>query len=259
MLIDSHCHLVHKNYEISLEQILSEAKEDEVEKFITIGTSIKENLIAIKTSESAKDVYCSVGIYPHEDKTLKIDELRSSLKENIIKSNKIVAIGECGVDVSNWENGRTLDKQLELFEMQLELAKENNLPIIIHNRNGDEEVYRLLKKYSDLGVSGVMHCFASDWDYAQRILHLGFYISFTNMITYPKKEQLLEVVKNVPMDRFLLETDAPYLPPQSLRGEINYPKYVRIVAEKVAQVKQKPLDEVSSCSYENTCKLFKLC
>lgn len=258
MLIDSHCHLVHKNYEIPLEQILSEANENEVGKFITIGTSVKENLIAIETAGRWEDVYCSIGVYPHEDRALEIDYLRNSLRESFEKSQKIVAIGECGVDVSNWENGRSLDEQLVLFEMQLELAKEKGLPVIVHNRNGDEDVYKLLKKYSELGVSGVMHCFTSDWNYAQRILDLGFYISFTNMITYPKKELLLEVVKNVPMDRFLLETDAPYLPPQSLRGKINYPKYVRIVAEKVAQVKQKTLDEVSSCSYENTCKLFKL-
>jgi TatD DNase family protein len=258
MFIDSHCHLVHKNYEISLEQILSEAVENGIDKFITIGTSVRENIIAIKTAESVKDVYCSVGIYPHEDRGIEIDGLRDSLMENFGKSKKIVAIGECGIDISNWEGGRSLDEQLGLFEMQLELAKDLDLPIIIHNRNGDEEVYKLLKKYSDLNVSGVMHCFTSDWNYAQKILDLGFYISFTNMITYPKKNTLLEVVKNVPTNRFLLETDAPYLPPQSLRGKINYPKYVRIVAEKVAQVKQKTLVEVGRCSYENTCKLFKI-
>jgi TatD DNase family protein len=258
MLIDSHCHLVHKNYGIPLEQILSEARESGVDKFITIGTSIKENLIAIETAESIKDVYCSVGIYPHEDVGVELDKLKDSLEGSLKKSKKIVAIGECGVDVSGSEKERPLDKQLELFEMQLEVAKENNLPIIVHNRNGNEEVYKLLKKYSDLGVSGVMHCFTSDWVYAQKILDLGFYISFTNIITYPKKDELLEVVQNVPMDKFLVETDAPYLPPQSLRGKINYPKYVRIVAEKVAQVKQKTLDEVSSNSYQNTCKLFKI-
>ena len=258
MLIDSHCHLIHKNYEIPLEQVLSEAKENGVDKFITIGTSIKENLIAIKTAETVKDVYCSIGIYPHEDKGMDLDKLRDSLRENFKTSKKVIAIGECGVDVSGWEGGRSLKEQLEIFEMQLELAKESGLPIIVHNRNGKEEVYAILKKYSELGVLGVMHCFTYDWEYAQKILGLGFYISFTNIITYPKKEQLLEVVKKVPMDKFLLETDAPYLPPQSHRGEINYPKYVKIVAEKVAQVKQKTLDEISDRSYQNTCKLFKL-
>lgn len=258
MLIDSHCHLVHKKYGISLEQIISEAKENGVEKFITIGTSIKENSTAIKTAESFEDIYCSIGIHPQDDRDKDINALQVSLTEDLKKSKKIIAIGECGADISNWENARGLNDQLKLFEMQLELAKENNLPVVIHNRDGNEEVYTLLKKYSNLGLCGVMHCFTSNWNYAQRILDLGFYISFTNMITYPKKDLLLEVVKNIPMDKFLIETDAPYLPPQSHRGEINYPKYVRIVAEKVAQVKQKSFEEVSDCSYQNTCKLFKL-
>lgn len=258
MLIDSHCHLIHKNYDIPLEQILSEAKENEIDKFITIGTSIKENLIVIQVAEKIKDVYCSIGIYPHEDISVETDKLRDSLREDLIKSEKIVAIGECGIDILNWKNGREVDKQMELFEMQIEFAKENSLPIIVHNRNGDKQVLELLEKYSDFDLRGVVHCFDSNWEFAKKVLDLGFYVSFSNLITYPKKDTLLEVVKNVPMDRFLVETDAPYLPPQILKGKINYPKYVRIVAEKVAQVKQKTFEEVSEISYENTCKLFNI-
>ncbi|MFH1899342.1 MAG: TatD family hydrolase [Patescibacteria group bacterium] len=258
MLIDSHCHLVHEKYKESIEEIIKDAKKFGVEKFITVGTSIEENKKAIEASGKSEKIFCSVGIYPHENIEISLSDLKKSLEENLKNSKKIVAIGETGIEMPLWENGRTLDKQVELLEMHLNLALENKLPVIIHNRNGNEEVYALLKKYSEKGLSGVMHCFTSDWDYAQMILDLGFCISFTNIITYPKKEQLLEVVKNIPMDKFLLETDAPYLPPQSLRGEINYPKYVKIVAEKVAQVKQKTLDEVSECSYQNTCKLFKI-
>ena len=258
MLIDSHCHLIHKNYEIPLEQILSEAKEEGVDKFITVGTSIKENLIAMQTAEKIGNVYCSIGVYPHEDKEIEMKELENSLRENLKKSEKIVAIGECGIDISNWENGRSIDDQIALFEMQIEFAKENSLPLIIHNRNGDDKVLELLEKHYDFGLRGVVHCFNSNWEFAKKVLDLGFFISFTNLVTYPKKEYLLEVVENVPMDRFLVETDSPYLPPQSLRGEKSYPKYVRIVAEKVAQVKQKTFKEVSRSSYENTCRLFNI-
>ncbi|MBU0535178.1 TatD family hydrolase [Patescibacteria group bacterium] len=258
MLIDSHCHLVHEKYKESIEEIIKDAKKFGVEKFIIVGTSIEENKKAIEASGKSEKIFCSVGIYPHENIEISLSDLKKSLEENLKSSKRVVAIGETGIEMPLWENGRTLDKQVELLEMHLNLALENKLPVIIHNRNGNEEVYALLKKYSEKGLSGVMHCFTSDWDYAQMILDLGFCISFTNIITYPKKEQLLEVVKNIPMDKFLLETDAPYLPPQSLRGEINYPKYVKIVAEKVAQVKQKTLDEVSECSYQNTCKLFKI-
>lgn len=258
MLIDSHCHLVHEKYKESIEEIIKDAKKFGVEKFITVGTSVEENNKAIEVSEKSEKIFCSVGIYPHENVEVTLSDLKNFLEEDLKNSKKIVAIGETGIEMPLWENGRTLDKQIELCEMHLDLAFKNKLPVIVHNRNGNEEIYALLKIYSEKGLTGVMHCFTSDWNYAQRILDLGFYISFTNIITYPKKEQLLEVVRNVPMDKFLLETDAPYLPPQSLRGEINYPKYVRIVAEKVAQVKQKTLDEISNFSYQNTCKLFKI-
>lgn len=258
MLIDSHCHLAHKNYKITLNEILEEASAVSVEKFITIGISIKENLLAIQTAEFSPKVFCSVGIYPHEDKGTSLKDLETSLKENLNKSEKIVAVGECGVDISNWENGRSVDKQLEVFEMQIELAKEFHLPIIVHNRNGDEHVLKLLEKHACSELRGVIHCFDSNWEFAQKVLDLGFYISFSNLVTYPKKEALLEVVQKVPMDRFLVETDAPYLPPQSLRGELNYPKYVKIVAEKVAQVKQKTFEEVCDWAYKNTCSLFEI-
>lgn len=258
MLIDSHCHLVHEKYKESIEEIIEDAKKFGVEKFITVGVSMEENKKAIEASEKSEKIFCSVGVYPHENVNTLLPYLKESLEENLKNSKRIVAIGETGIEIPVWENGRTLDRQVELFEMHLNLALKNKLPVIIHNRNGNEEVYTLLKKYLEKGLTGVVHCFTSDWDYAQKILNLGFYISFTNIITYPKKDELLEVVRNVPMDKFLLETDAPYLPPQSLRGEINYPKYVRIVAEKVAQVKQKTLDEVSDSSYQNTCKLFKI-
>ncbi len=197
MLIDSHCHLIHKNYDIPLDQILSEAKENEVDKFITIGTSIKENLLAIQTADRIRDVYCSIGIYPHEERGVDIDKLQNSLRENLKKSEKIVAIGECGIDITNWEKQRTVEDQIELFEMQIELAKEYSLPLIVHNRNGDEQVLELLEKHAGFDLRGVIHCFDSTWEFAKRVLGLGFFISFSNLISYPKKDSVLEVVKNI--------------------------------------------------------------
>lgn len=235
-----------------------EAKDFGVEKFINIGTSIKESKLALETANKYPNIFCSIGIYPHEDKNYSIPELKDSLEENLGLSKKIVAVGECGIDISNWQGGRSVEDQLEIFEMQIEFAKENRLPLIVHNRKGDEHVLDILRKHVNPDLKGVIHCFDSDWNFAKKILDLGFFISFSNLITYPKKDTLLEVVENVPDDKFLVETDAPYLPPQSLRGEINYPKYVKIVAEKVAQVKQKTFDEVSELSYRNTCSLFNL-
>jgi TatD DNase family protein len=169
-----------------------------------------------------------------------------------------VAVGECGIDISNRDGARVLEDQLRLFEKQIIFAKSKKLPVIVHNRRGDNYVLEVLKNNYDAALRGVIHCFDSNWDFAKKVLDLGFYISFTNMVTYKNKDDLLEVVEKVPEGRFLVETDAPYLPPQQFRGKINYPKYVKIVAEKVAQVKQKTFEEISALSYENTCTLFNL-
>ncbi len=259
MLIDSHCHLTHEFYENNLEELIKDSIELGISNFITIGTSVLENQKVIQVSENYENVFCTVGIYPHENQELTFDILKKSLEENINSSKKIVGIGECGIDITNRDSQRKLEDQKSLFEMQLSLAVKYGIPVTVHNRNGDEIILNILKKYSSNNLRGVIHCFDSNWSFAKNVLDLGFYISFSNMVTYPKKDALLEVVKNVPKDRFLIETDSPYLPPQSMRGEINYPKYVKIVAEKVAQIKQKTFNEVSELSYKNTCSLFKIC
>ena len=259
MLIDSHCHLPHKLYEKDIETIIKEAKEWGVEKIINIGTSVRENEKVIEVSKNYENVLCSVGIHPQEDRKLDLKSLEKSLKEVLEKSGRIVAIGECGIDISNWENQRPVEDQEKLFDIQVKLAKKTRLPLIIHNRNGDDIVLKVLNNNIGSDLRGVVHCFNSNWEFAEKMLDLGFYLSFTNLISYPKKDDLIEVVRNVPNDRFLIETDAPYLPPQSMRGQINYPKYVKIVAEKVAQVKQITFDKVSELSYRNTCSLFKIC
>ena len=259
MLIDSHCHLTHEYYEDKLNDVIKDSLESGISNFITIGTSVSENKKVINISESYKNVFCTVGIYPHENQDLSLINLQDSLEDNLNLSNKIVGIGECGIDITNRDGNRNLEDQVSLFEMQLNTAIKHNIPVTVHNRNGDGTILDILKKYSPKNIRGVIHCFDSDWVFAKKVLDLGFYISFTNMVTYPKKDALLEVVRNVPEDRFLIETDAPYLPPQSMRGEINYPKYVKIVAEKVAQIKQKTFEEVSELSCKNTCSLFKIC
>ena len=259
MLIDSHCHLTHEYYKDSLDKIVSEAVGFGVEKFITIGTSLEENKKVVELANTKDQVYGLIGIYPHENQDVSLSELKNYLEENLNLSKKIVGIGECGIDITNRDGARSLSDQEEIFEMQVSLAKKYNLPVTVHNRNGDESVLNILKKHSGPGLRGVIHCFDSNWDFAKKILDLGFYISFTNMITYPKKDTVLEVVRNVPDSMYLVETDAPYLPPQSMRGEINYPKYVKIVAEKVAQIKQKTFEETCELSYKNTCSLFNLC
>ncbi len=258
MLIDSHCHLPDKKYGKSTEEVIKEAFAEDVVKLISIGTSVKYSKVACETAKQFENVFATVAIYPHEHRHEPFEGLINSLQELVDTYKKVVAVGECGVDISNWENARPLNDQLQLFELQIELATKNKLPVCVHNRNGDEHVLNLLQKYKNNNLRGVIHCFDSNWEFAKKVLDLGFYISFSGMVTYPSKHVLHEVVEKVPLERFLVETDAPYLPPQEYRGGVNYPKYVKIVATKVAQIKQKSFEEICDCSYKNTCDLFNI-
>ncbi|MBU1132708.1 TatD family hydrolase [Patescibacteria group bacterium] len=257
MLIDSHCHIPHKNYNMTPEEVVLDAKKADVTKLISIGTSIEETDLVVRVASQFPNIYPTVGVCPHENKDVPLADLEKDFRKVLSKYKEdVVGIGECGIDISNWENGRKVEEQVELFEMQINIAKESSLPLIVHNRNGDDQVLKLLEKHSGMELRGVVHCFDSDWDFAQKVLNLGFYISFSGLITYLNKKDLLEVVRKVPMNRFLVETDAPYLSPQEHRGQVNYPKYVRIIAEKVASVKEISISEIEENTYRNTCTLF---
>lgn len=256
MLIDSHCHIPSNRYELDVEEILSEAEQNGVEKLIAVGTSIKENKLTLTVSQKHKQIYPAIAIYPHENLDKNITEIQKYLEKTLEENKNIIAIGETGIDITNWKKGRNLKDQIKLFDLHVQLALENKLPVIIHNRNGDDAVIKILKKYTKKGLRGVAHCFTQNWDFAQKVLDYGFYISFSAMITYPKNQNLRDVVKKVPLENLLVETDAPYLTPQQHRGEINYPKYVKIVAQKVAEIKNLPLEVVEKQTYNNTAKLF---
>lgn len=262
--IDSHCHLPNLRQKDELERILSEAREWGVNRFINIGTSIKANAEAIEVAEVYESVYATVAIYPHEHRGENIAELTNQLEVQAKSSKKVVAIGECGVDVTEWKNGRQLEEQVGLFELQVILAQKLNLPIIIHNRNGDDIVLDILSKYQ--GIRGVVHCFDSTWEVAKKFLDLEFCPSFSGLVTYESRKALLEVVKNVPADKYLIETDSPYLLPEPAKTEArelrakrsNEPKYVRMVGQKVAEVRGISLEEVAPQTHANICGLFGL-
>ncbi len=262
MLIDSHCHIPDNRYEKDLDLVVKEAVEEGVTHLVAISTSIEENEETLRTIQKYNNIFASIGVYPHENIKMPLENIYKNLQEQYKKyKNRIVAVGECGIDItenSDYEK-RSVEEQVELFKLQLGFAAENELPVIIHNRNGDELILKILEKYKTEKLFGVVHCYTSDWQTAKKFIELGFYISFTAIITYPSaSKDLYEVVQNVPADRYLVETDAPYLPPQGRRGEVNYPKYVKITAEKVAEIRKTSFREVSDETFRNTCRLFKL-
>ncbi len=257
-LFDTHCHLIHKNYKKSLEEVIKSAEEAGVDLFLHIGTSLKENEQAIELAEKHNNIFCSIGIYPHDDKDVSLKDLEIGLRKQLSQSNKIKAIGETGIDVSSWQGGRSIDEQAALFEMQIKLAVEFGLPLIIHNRNGDEQVLTVVEKYAKQGLTGVCHCFVQDWDYAQKMLDFGFYLTFGGIITYDSGKDILETVKKCPKDRILVETDSPWLAPGDLRRSVNEPKNIVMVAQKIADTRQISYDEVCKLTYENGKTIFEI-
>ncbi len=263
-LIDSHLHLPTGASDGNIDKIVNEAALEGVTKLITIGTSLEDSEESLKISSKFPGVYATVAIYPHEHINLTVPEISEKF-ETIIKKGfdrtlgyKLIVIGECGIDITEQEKQRPLDEQVELFEMQVVLAIKNKLPLVIHNRNGDAQIISILKQYKTADLTGVVHCFSSTWETAKEFLDLGFYISFSGMITYPVRKELREVLRKVPQSKILVETDSPYLAPQGHRGEINHPKYVKIVALKVAEVRDELFDDVCRYTYSNTRALFNL-
>ncbi len=255
--IDSHCHLPFLESGDELTRALRNAKEAGVVHMINVGSSLKDNNKVLSVARKYPQVSSTAGIYPHEDTDKDLQELKTSLNSFIDENiGDIVAVGECGIDVTERKGGRSVEAQVPLFEMQASLAKKRDLPLVVHNRNGDDLIIKILTEIKP--KKGVVHCFSSDWDFAVKVLDLGFYISFSGFITYESRKNLLETVRKIPKDKYLVETDSPYLPPTGYRGQKNEPKYVRIVAEKIAEVKGISLSAVSVQSTKNAEALFGL-
>lgn len=256
MFIDSHAHLTDPQFSKDLEEVLSDATANGVEKIICVATNLKDSGKAIDLAKKYEDVYASVGIYP--DENFPKGDFRPKLVK-LAKNKKVVAIGECGLDYAR-EGGKNDSKtQKELLRMQIGTAIQLDLPLIIHNRNADKDILEELSRYSSTGkLKGVFHCFTSpDKDFAKKVLDLNFYISFSAIITYPSASSLIEVIKYIPEDKILIETDSPFLSPQNLRGRRNTPSCVKIMAERLADILDMTLENVAKLTSNNTKELFK--
>ncbi len=251
MLIDSHCHLYLGSSAKDLSNIIDHAKDNGVGKYVCPGIDIATSKKSIEIAANHDEVFAAVGIHPHDAKDAP-DKYIETL-ENLAKEENVVAIGEIGLDF--YRNISDPKIQFDVFRRQIELAQRLDLPIIIHNREADEEIINTLKDFQP--VNGVAHCFSSDLETANVLMELGLYISFAGNLTY-KKSGLPEVVKNIPLDRILVETDSPYLSPIPYRGKENEPSRVSVVAEKIAEIKDVSFEEVAIATRKNTETLFNL-
>lgn len=260
MLIDSHAHIDLPTFDRDREQVLARARQGGVRAVINIGLDAKSSRASLEMAKQYDGVFTTVGFHPHEASKMGDDDLKA-LGE-LAQDAKVVAVGEIGLDF--YRNLSSRKSQVEAFRKQLDLAVELGLPVVVHCRQAHQEVFDILSDWVRSTLSagrlrrGVIHCFNADIELALRYIEIGFYISLAGSVTYPSAGELLEVAREIPLDRLLLETDAPFLAPQAYRGKRNEPSYVALIAEKVAQVRQVPREVVAGAAAKNTISLFRL-
>ena len=254
MIIDTHTHLDAHAFDEDREAIIRRAREAGVDRMINIGFNRETIPTTMELAETHDFIYAAVGWHPVDSIHMKPEDLEWIA--SLCKHEKVVAIGEIGLDY-HWDTSPK-DVQQRVFREQINLAREVGKPIIIHNRDAHEDIVKILKEERAEEVGGVMHCFSGSWETARQCLDLGFYISLGGPVTFKNARVPKEVLKHVPLDRLLIETDCPYLAPHPNRGKRNEPSYVRYVAEAAAEMKGKTLEEISRITTENAEKCFRL-
>lgn len=254
MLIDTHCHLDFEWFDEDREAMIARALEAGVKRMIVPAIDLAGCTAVLRLAEQYDEVYAAVGIHPNSTADWQdswIGELRP-----FAQHEKVVAIGEIGLDYYRDHSPRPVQQQA--LRAQLELAAELDLPVILHNRESNEDIIRLLQESPLVGRDnpGVLHSFAADWPTAEAALAMGFYLGFTGPVTYKKADELRRIVAQVPLDRILVETDAPFLAPQQYRGKRNEPAYVRFVAERIAALHGLETAEFAQISTANAQRLF---
>lgn len=253
LLVDSHCHLDFPELSTDAAGVVARARNAGVGHMLTIGTKITQFPGVLAIAERFDNVSCSVGIHPHEaavEPETNVERLTS-----LAQHPKVVAFGETGLDYY-YEHSPRLEQERS-FRTHITAARENGLPVIVHTRDADAETASILTDEMKKGAfTGVIHCFSSGRDLAEQCLALGFYISLSGIVTFKKAEALREVVKIVPMDRILVETDSPYLAPVPFRGKTNEPAYVAHTAAAVAEIKGISRDDLARRTTENFFRLF---
>ncbi len=251
MIVDSHCHLNFLEFKEDLDNVIENARANGIGHMLTVNTRLSESLEVQSIAEKYANVFCSVGVHPHDSKDYNNANLIEQLT-NHANHPKVVALGETGLDF--FYNNSDRDNQISCFKIHLEAGLNLDLPVIIHTRNADKDTINCLNEYPN--TKGVFHCFSGSSEFAKQGLDHGLYISFSGIITFKKADELREVVKYVPLENMLVETDSPFLAPLPHRGKRNEPAFTRYVAELVAQIKGISLEEVAEVTTQNFFKLF---
>ncbi len=253
MLVDTHAHLQWASFDRDLEEVLDRARKAGIRYIVNIGFDLEGSRKAVELAEEYEGLYATVGIHPHNAN--KFTERVSSELSELSENPKVVAIGEIGLDYYRDLSPRQVQK--EVFEAQLSLAEELNLPVVIHNRDAHADTLKKLSRFRGR-IAGVMHCFSGSKEMAQGCIKLNFYLSFAGPITFPNSRRLQGIVKWLDLNKMLLETDSPWLAPQEVRGKRNEPAFLPFIARKIAKLKGISTDELGEATTVNAKELFQI-
>ena len=248
MICDSHCHLQDRRFKGETRKIVLDAREYGVEKILVPGWDLSSSKEALAISEKLDNVFAACGVHPHEARFYNKNVEKELIK--LIGNKKLVGVGEIGLDYYRDLSPRNVQK--DVFKRQMQIAEENNFPVIIHTRDSIEDTIEIT---SDFKCRGVFHAFDYTINFAMKVIEMGFFLGIGGVVTYPNSK-IFSCIKDIPLDCILVETDAPYLTPAPHRGRRNEPAYTRYVVKKIAELQGKNFTEVANKTYNNTKKLF---
>jgi len=253
-LIDTHCHLDMKHYENDMDDVIARANQQGISMMITIGIDVNTSKKALTIAKSHDNIYASVGIHPHDAASCTKEAISSLAR--LADDTKVVAIGETGLDF--YKDYADHSIQEESFKMHIRLAKDCGLPLIIHDRDAHDDTIRVLEHEGVPEMGGVFHCFSGDRLFAEKVLKMGFYISIPGTITFKNANNIRKIVKYIPNERILVETDAPFLTPVPHRGKRNEPAYAAYTLIKLAELKSMEIETLAAITSQNAINLFKI-
>jgi len=253
MLIDSHAHLDMDEFDADRDQVIKRARTGGIARIITIGIDLNSSMKAIEIAKKYDFIYATVGYHPHNAKEAGVRDLEKLAA--LASEGEVVAWGEIGLDF--FRRHSPPERQVKAFELQLDMAYELGLPVIIHDRDAHEELLRILKSRKRQ-YQGVIHCFSGDYDLAMALIEMGFHISFPGTVTYKNAVDIQSAASRIPLERLLVETDCPYLTPVPFRGKRNEPLYVKHTSEKIAQLRHLDFQQFAEATSANTLRLFSL-
>lgn len=254
MLFDTHAHLSDVQFDKDRDEVIKRARDSGVEYILSASADVASSVESVTLSQSYDFIYAAIGVHPHSAVDLNNNII--SLLTDFAAYSKVVAIGEIGLDY--YYDNSPREAQKIWFAKQVSLAKGLNLPILVHDREAHEDTLCILKNEGAKQVGGILHCFSGSVEMAREVMNLNFMISIAGPVTFKNARRLVEVVKYVPDDMLLIETDCPYLAPEPYRGKRNEPSYVRRVAEKIAEIKGKPIEYIEQITTSNAKKLLRI-